>query len=124
MAKSKFKYRARAKAPTKAEIYAQIAADTGLSRKDVAAVFDSLNTQIRSNLKGRDAPGVFHLPGLVKMRVVKKPATKARKGVNPFTGEETMFKAKPVSRTVRITPLKGLKTIASGGHGDEGGLDD
>ena len=99
------------KPPTKSQIYAQIADDTGLTRKDVAAVFDSLGAQIKKNLGGRGGPGIFTLPGMVKMRVVKKPATKARMGVNPFTGEEMMFKAKPASKTVRVTALKGLKDM-------------
>ncbi len=99
------------KPPTKSQIYAQIADDTGLTRKDVAAVFDSLSGQIKKNLGGRAAPGTFTVPGLLKMRVVKKPATKARKGVNPFTGEEMMFKAKPASKTVKVAALKGLKDM-------------
>lgn len=99
------------KPPTKSEIYAKIVEDTGLTRKDVAAVFDSLNGQIRKNLGGRGAPGAFSIPGLLKLRVVKKPARKARKGVNPFTGEEMTFKAKPASKTVKATVLKGLKDM-------------
>ncbi len=99
------------KPPTKSQIYANIAADTGLTRKDVAAVFESLNTLIKKNLSGRGAPETFSLPGLLKMRVVKKPAREARKGVNPFTGEEMMFKAKPASKAVKVTPLKGLKDM-------------
>ena len=99
------------KPPTKSQIFAQIADDTGLTRKDVAAVFDSLNAQIKKNLGGRGAPGIFTIPGLMKMRVVKKPATKARKGINPFTGEEMMFKAKPASKTVKVAALKGLKDM-------------
>jgi nucleoid DNA-binding protein len=99
------------KPPTKSEIYANIVDDTGLARKDVAAVFDSLNAQIKKNLGGRGAPGIFSVPGLLKMRVVKRPAKKARKGVNPFTGEEMMFKAKPASKVVKISALKGLKDM-------------
>ena len=99
------------KPPTKSEIYAQIVEDTGLTRKDVAAVFDSLNGQIKKNLGGRGAPGMFTVPGLLKLRVVKKPAPKARKGINPCTGEEMMFKAKPASKTVKATVLKGLKDM-------------
>ncbi|MDJ0907142.1 MAG: HU family DNA-binding protein [Woeseiaceae bacterium] len=99
------------KPPTKSEIYAKIVEDTGLTRKDVAAVFDSLNGQIKKNLGGRGGPGLFTVPGLLKMRVVKKKATKARKGVNPFTGEEMMFKAKPASKVVKVSPLKGLKDM-------------
>ena len=49
------------------------------------------------------------VPGLLKLTVAKKPATKERKGVNPFTGEEMVFKAKPASRRVKILALKGLK---------------
>ena len=103
------------KPPTKSQIYAQIADDTGLTRKDVAAVFDSLSGQIKKNLGGRSAPGMFTIPGLMKLRVVKKPATKARKGVpNPFRPGETMdVAAKPASVRVRVTPLKKLKDMAS-----------
>ena len=99
------------KPPTKSEIYAKIVDDTGLTRKDVAAVFESLNGQIKKNLGGRGGPGMFTIPGLLKMRVVKKPARKARKGVNPFTGEEMMFKAKPARNIVKITALKNLKEM-------------
>jgi nucleoid DNA-binding protein len=99
------------KPPTKSEIYAKIVEETGLARKDVAAVFDSLNGQIKKNLGGRGAPGIFTIPGLLKLRVVKKPARKARKGVNPFTGEEMMFKAKPASKVVKVSALKGLKDM-------------
>ncbi len=99
------------KPPTKSEIYAQIVEDTGLARRDVAAVFESLNGQIQNSLGGRGAVGLFTVPGLLKMRVVSKPATKARKGVNPFTGEEMMFKAKPASKVVKVSALKGLKDM-------------
>ena len=99
------------KPPTKSEIYATIVDDTGLARKDVAAVFDSLNGQIKKSLGGRGGSGMFSVPGLLKMRVVKKPAKKARKGINPFTGEEMMFKAKPASKVVKISALKGLKDM-------------
>jgi nucleoid DNA-binding protein len=99
------------KPPTKSEIYAKIADDTGLTRKDIAAVFESLNGQIKKNLGGRGAPGIFTVPGLLKLRVVKKPARPARKGVNPFTGEEMMFKAKPASKAVKVTALKALKDM-------------
>jgi nucleoid DNA-binding protein len=99
------------KPPTKSEIFAKIVEDTGLTRKDVAAVFESLNGQIKKNLGGRAATGAFTIPGLLKLRVVKKPARKARKGVNPFTGEEMMFKAKPATKVVKASVLKGLKDM-------------
>ncbi|MEL7538453.1 MAG: HU family DNA-binding protein [Pseudomonadota bacterium] len=99
------------KAPTKSEIFRHIAEDTGLTRKDVAAVFDSLSGMIKKNLGGRGAPGTFTVPSLMKLTVRKKPAVKARKGINPFTGEEQMFKAKPASKVVKVTALKGLKDM-------------
>ncbi len=99
------------KPPTKSEIVATIVADTGLTRKDVDAVFVSLHGQIKKSLGGHGAPGMFSIPGLLKMRVVKKPARKARLGVNPFTGEEMMFKAKPASKVVKVSALKGLKDM-------------
>ena len=99
------------KPPTKSEIFTNIAEDTGLTKKDVAAVFESLSGQIKTSLGGRGGAGLFTIPGLLKMRVVKKPATKARQGINPFTGEEMMFKAKPASKTVKVAALKGLKDM-------------
>ncbi len=93
-------------APTKSEILAHIAKDTDLSRKQVVAVFESLHGIIKKSLKGA---GLFTLPGLLKMKVVKRPATKSREGVNPFTGEKMVFKAKPASKKVRVQPLKSLK---------------
>ena len=103
--------KAAAKPPTKAEVFKTIAEQTGLPRKDVVTVFDSLNGLIKKNLSGRNAPGQFVVPGLMKLTVRKKPATRARKGINPFTGEETTFKAKPASKVVKATPLKGLKDM-------------
>ncbi|PID60185.1 MAG: integration host factor [Gammaproteobacteria bacterium] len=105
-------YKAGDKAPSKSEILNYIAESTGLARKDVAAVFDSLDDMIAANLKKR-GPGTFTIPGLAKMVVKNKPAVRARKGINPFTGEEQMFKAKPASRQVKIRPLKKLKDMAA-----------
>jgi nucleoid DNA-binding protein len=97
-------------APTKSEILANISKDTELSRKQVSAVFDSLHAIIRKSLRSN---GVVTLPGLMKLKVVKKPATKARMGTNPFTGEQQMFKAKPASKKVRALPLKNLKEMVN-----------
>ncbi|MEJ0086775.1 MAG: HU family DNA-binding protein [Pseudomonadota bacterium] len=97
-------------APTKSEIVATICKDAELSRKQVAAVFESLNGIIKKSLRG---PGLFTLPGLLKMKVVKKPATKAREGINPFTKEKMVFKAKPASKKVRVLPLKSLKALVN-----------
>ncbi len=96
------------KPPTKSEVYRTIADSAELSRKQVAAVFDELDVIIKKSLRGT---GSFTVPGLCKMVVKKKPATKARKGINPFTGEETTFKAKPASKAVRIRPLQNLKQM-------------
>ena len=98
------------KPPTKSEVMNSIAETTGLARKEVVSVFDALNHMIEANLKPR-GPGMFSVPGLMKIRVNKKPATKARKGINPFTGEETTFKAKPARKVVKVTPLKNLKDM-------------
>jgi nucleoid DNA-binding protein len=97
-------------APTKSDILAAISKDTGLSKKQVSSVFESLNVVIKKSLK---AHSLFTLPGLAKMKVVKKPAVKAREGINPFTGEKQMFKAKPASKKVRVMPLKNLKDFVN-----------
>jgi nucleoid DNA-binding protein len=97
-------------APTKSDILNQIAKDTKLSRKQASSVLDSLNGIIKKSLRGN---GLFTMPGLLKMKVVKKPATKEREGTNPFTGEKMIFKAKPASKKVRILPLKSLKSMVN-----------
>ncbi len=94
---------------TKTQIIADIAEKTGLSKKDVGAVFSALSDSVTAHIKRRGS-GEFTIPEVgVKIRKVKKPATKARKGRNPFTGEEIMIKAKPASNTVRMSALKSLK---------------
>ncbi|MDR9436454.1 MAG: HU family DNA-binding protein [Thiohalophilus sp.] len=97
---------------TKSALYALIAERTELQKKQVAAVFDELATIINGHVK-RNGAGVFTLPGLLKIKVVRKPATKARKGINPFTGEPTVFKAKPARNVVKAQPLKALKDMAA-----------
>ncbi|MCW1913754.1 HU family DNA-binding protein [Luteolibacter sp. GHJ8] len=96
---------------SKTQILDQIAAETGLARKQVAGVLDSLNGIIGGHLDKRGV-GEFVLPGLLKISTVKKPAVKARKGINPFTKEEVTFKAKPASVAVKVRPLKALKDMA------------
>lgn len=99
------------KAPSKGEILSTAAEQTGLSRKQVAAVLDSLAGQIKNAL-GKKGAGTFTVPGLMRINVINKPATKARKGINPFTKEEVMFKAKPARKVVKVRPLKNLKEMA------------
>jgi len=99
------------KPPTKSQIHSQIAEETGLSKRDVAAVFDSLEALIQKNLKPR-GPQAFNMPGLMKIVVKKRPAAKARKGRNPATGEEITIAAKPAKKVVKVRALKGLKELA------------
>ena len=96
---------------TKTMLFNEIAENTGLKKKDVVAVFDELSNIINGHIR-RNAAGIFTVPGLMKVKVVRKPATRARKGINPFTGEPTIFKAKPARNVVKIQPLKALKDMA------------
>ena len=99
---------------TKSQLYAHISEDTGLARREVAKVFDSLADVIEGHIKSRGA-GEFKLPGLLKVKVNKKPATKARKNVpNPFRPGEFMdVAAKPARKVVKVLPLKALKDMAA-----------
>jgi len=95
---------------TKSGIISEIAQNTELNKKQVSSVFDELTILIERHIKKR-SPGQITLPGLMKIEVKRKPATKARKGINPFTGEETVFKAKPARNVVKIRPLKKVKDM-------------
>jgi len=95
---------------TKSEVYAAIADRTGLARKEVLSVFDALGGLLAADL-GKRGPGVVQVPGLMKVVVKRMPATKARKGINPFTKEETVFKAKPARNVVKVRPLQALKKM-------------
>lgn len=95
----------------KTQILTEVADSTNLSKKQVSDVLDSLGNLIERHVKKR-AVGEFALPGLFKIVTVRKPSTKARKGINPFTGEETVFKAKPARTVVKVRPLKKLKEMA------------
>ncbi|MFV0477153.1 MAG: HU family DNA-binding protein [Parahaliea sp.] len=97
---------------TKSQIIGSIAESTELSKKQVGDVFSELELLIERSIKKRGI-GEFTLPGLMKITTVKKPARKARKGINPFTGEETTFKAKPASVAVKVRPLKKMKEFAT-----------
>ena len=97
------------KPSTKSEVYAYISDRTELKKKQVSSVFDALTELIARDLKR--GPGVFNVPGLMKIKMVHKPAVPERKGINPFTKEETIFKAKPARNVVKVQPLKGLKDL-------------
>ena len=95
---------------TKTEIVASLSEATDLTKQQVTGLFDEFAKLIERNL-GEEGPGVFTIPGLMKIKIVRKPATEACKGINPFTKEETVFKAKPARNVVKIIPLKGLKDM-------------
>ena len=97
---------------TKAAITSEISESTGLTKKQVTSVFEELGVLIERHIMKR-SPGKFTMPGLLKIEVKRKPATKARKGINPFTGQETVFKAKPARNVVKVRPLKKVKDMVA-----------
>ena len=96
---------------TKAQLYAAISEETGITKREVAAVFDALDGIIGRHLKKRGA-GTFTLPGLAKFNVTVRKATKERQATNNFTGEPMIIAAKPARRVVRIRALKAVKEMA------------
>jgi nucleoid DNA-binding protein len=95
---------------TKTEMIAALAESTGLAKQQVAGLFDELAKLIGKEL-GDEGAGVFNVSNLLKIKVVRKPASPERKGINPFTKEETVFKAKPARNVVKLVPLRGLKEL-------------
>lgn len=95
---------------SKSHMIKAITESTGIGKKEVVAMFDCLSQLIEGHVKSR-GPGIFVLPGLIKISVVKKPARPARDGINPFTGEKIKIKAKPAYKTVKVKPLKKLKEM-------------
>ena len=96
----------------KTEIVNDLALNSGLNRKQIETVLDELCLLVRRHVKKR-AVGEFALSGLVKITTVKKPAKKARKGINTFTSKEIMFKAQPATNVVKVYALKGLRDMAN-----------
>jgi hypothetical protein len=103
---------AASKVRSKGDVYRTIAEQTGLGRKDVMGVFDAMGRMLEVDL-GKSGPGVFQVPGFMKVVVVRKPAQPARKGVpNPFKPGELMdVPAKPARNVVKVRPLKNLKAM-------------
>jgi nucleoid DNA-binding protein len=97
-----------AKNMTKGEIYSSLAESTGLSKKQISGVFDSLSDLVKKEI-GKKGPGTFIIPGMIKIRRVHKPATKAKQGINPFTKQPMTIPAKPARSVVKAAPLKLLK---------------
>jgi nucleoid DNA-binding protein len=98
------------RAATKSEIFATLSEKTGLSKKEVASVFDAMSDLVGREL-GKKGPGLFVVPGLLKLKVVRRPATKAKQGINPFTKAPMTIKAKPARNVVKAVPLKALKEL-------------
>jgi len=108
----------KAKAPaaikermTKTEIVNSLVDSTSLTRKQVSDVLDGLGDLMGRHIQ-KNSCGEFVLPGMLKITTKKKPAVRARKGIDPFTGQERMFAAKPASMQVKVRPLKKLKDMA------------
>lgn len=95
----------------KTQLLNELSERTELSRKQVTSVLDELSNIMEGHIKKRGC-GEFLMPGLFKVVTVKKPAKRARKGINPFTGEPTTFAAKPASIQVKVRPLKKMKEMA------------
>lgn len=110
--KKGFKPVTSSKVRTRSQVIAELATASDIKKTVVKELFDNLATMIGCDLSGR-GPGVFSFMGLMKMKTVKKPATKERTGVNPFTGETQVFKAKPASKKVRVRPTKALNSLVS-----------
>ena len=96
---------------TKTQPLNALSESTALQKKDVALVLHELGVLIKGHIKRR-AVGTFTLPGLLKIKAVRKPATKSRKMISPFTGQEITVPAKPASRAVKVQPLSALKRMA------------
>ena len=97
---------------SKSQLVAHLADAAKVAGKDVRALLAALEETIRASIS-RKGPRTFVLPGILKITVVAVPAKKARKGVNPFTGQETAFKAKPATVKVKVRPMKKLKDAAT-----------
>lgn len=97
---------------SKSALVHHLAGTSGAAAKDVRAVIAALEDTIRASIS-KKGPRTFVLPGLLKITAVAVPAKKARKGINPFTGEETVFKAKPATVKVKVRPMKKLKDAAT-----------
>lgn len=108
--KKPVKVAASKKARSRSEVFQTIAQHSGVHRRDVAAVFHALGGIIRSDLS-KGGAGVASVPGLLRITVRRKPATPARMGINPFTKQQVMFKAKPARNVVKARPLKGLREM-------------
>jgi len=93
---------------TKTQFVAALSKKSGLTKKQAATALDMVNVIVAEQL-GKRGPGEVLIPGLLKLNVVDKPATPQHKGINPFTKQPMIYKAKPASKVIRVRPLKALK---------------
>jgi nucleoid DNA-binding protein len=98
------------KAATKTEVYSALSEKSGLTKKEIATVMDSLAEYIQSQLS-KKGPGIFQLPGLLKIKRHLKPKQAARQGINPKTKEPIQIAAKPARTVVKVLALKNLKEM-------------
>ena len=92
----------------KTQFVTTLAEKSGLSKKQAASALDTLNAMVAQQL-GKRGPGEVLIPGLLKLSIVNKPATRKHEGINPFTKEPMTYKAKPASKVIKVRPLKALK---------------
>jgi len=102
--------KAGTKPATKTEFYATLAEKTGLTKKQVSSVFEAFH-ELHGKELGKKGPGILTVPNLYKIKVVHKPATKARPGFNPATKQPITIKAKPARKVIKVMPLKALKDL-------------
>jgi len=100
--------KSKEKGMTKSQMVSELASKTGMTKSQINDVFVSLQQIIESELKGNRPTSI---PGLIKIEIRRKEATKARPGINPFTGEKITIKAKPAKNVVKVKALKGLKEL-------------
>ena len=101
---------ASAKPRSRSEVFGTIAQRVGIHRRDVAAAFHVMGSLIKADLS-KSGSGVFKVPGLMRITVRRKPATQERQGINPFTKEPMIIKAKPARNVVRVRPLRALSAM-------------
>jgi len=92
----------------KSEFVAALAKKSGLTKKQAASALDTINAIVAQQL-GKQGPGEVLIPGLLKLSAVNQPATRQHEGVNPFTKQPMIYKAKPAHKVIRVRPLKALK---------------
>jgi nucleoid DNA-binding protein len=107
----KKKAASKTKPLSKSDILNQLVERTSLSKKEVTSVMDELSKLIGEELANKKGARIFNLPGLLKLYVQHKPATKAAERKNPFTGQMQMYPAKPAKDVVKARPLKALKDV-------------